>query len=471
MSRLRRLSIRARLSIAFSIALMLVLVVAAVFVYARVDAALTESADESLQARLEALRGLVVGTPPGSAPELQPALDSEDSFSQILAPDGELLSSTLPDASGAALDPQQAAQAADRELLLTNVSIAGVDGDARVVAAPAATTEGTLVVVAGSANQERSEALSQIAAAFAVGAPLALLLAAGAGYVLARRALMPVEEMRARADGISGEGGDERLPLPAANDELRSLAETLNSMLERLEAALEREKAFVADASHELRTPLSVLKAELELAEQGARNPEELRAAISSALVEVDRLARLADDLLVAARADRGQIPIRREPVEVDQLLARVIDRFDRQAADAGRPIELTADAGLRASIDPLRAEQAVSNLLDNALRHGSGVVTVAARLGRDGELVIDVTDQGSGFPAGFRERAFERFSRADVGRTSGGAGLGLSIVAAIARAHGGSAEILPGPPNAVRISFAAAAESDRSHRALIVPG
>jgi len=468
MSRARRLSIRARLTIAFSVALMLVLIAGAVFVYARVDAALTESVDESLQARIEALRGLVAGSPSRSAPKLRTALDSEDNFSQILAEDGRLLSSTLPTGSGTALDPGQAAQAAQAPLLLPGASIAGVDGEARVLAAPA--NERALVVVAGSANQDRSETLSQLTAAFAVGAPIALLLAATAGYLLARRALHPVEAMRARADGISGEGSDERLPLPPADDELRALAVTLNSMLERLEAALEREKAFVADASHELRTPLSVLKAELELAEHGARSPEELRAAIRSALVEVDRLARLADDLLVAARADRGQIPIRREPVEVEQLLGRVINRFDRQAAGGGRRIELSADPGLRATIDPLRAEQAVGNLIDNALRHGSGTVTVAARTGSDRELLIEVGDQGDGFSPGFRERAFERFSRADAGRTSGGAGLGLSIVAAIARAHGGSAEIIPGPPPVVQVSFAEAAGSDSSHRALTQP-
>jgi signal transduction histidine kinase len=468
MSRLRHPSIRARLTIAFSVALMLVLIAAAVFVYLRVDSALTESADESLQARIAALRGIVSGTPSRSVPKLRTALDSEDNFSQILDQDGRLLSSTLPPGSGTALDPRQAEQAAQGELLLPTVSIAGVDGDARVLAAPA--NERALVVVAGSANQDRSEALSRMTAAFAVGAPLALVLSAAAGYLLARRALLPVEAMRARADGISGEGGEERLPLPAADDELRALALTLNSMLERLEGALEREKAFVADASHELRTPLSVLKAELELADHGARSPDELRAAIRSALGEVDRLARLADDLLIAARADRGQIPIRRESIEVGRLLGRVINRFDRQAADGGRRIELSADPELRAAIDPLRAEQAVGNLIDNALRHGSGVVNVAARTGSHGELLIEVGDQGAGFPPSFRERAFERFSRADTGRATGGAGLGLSIVAAIARAHGGDAEIVPGPPSVVRISFAGAARIDGSRRALTQP-
>jgi signal transduction histidine kinase len=325
-----------------------------------------------------------------------------------------------------------------------------------VLAAPASASEAELVLVAGSSNQDREETLSQIAGAFAVGAPLALVLATGVGYLLARRALRPVEAMRARAEGIGGGAGGERLPLPEAKDELRALGLTLNSMLARLEGALEREKGFVADAGHELRTPLSILRAELELAQREGRSPEELRAAIGSALGEVDRLARLADDLLVAARADRGEIPIRREIVDVDELLGRVVNRYEGSAARAGRRVESSSDGRLRASIDPLRAEQAIGNLLDNALRHGAGTVTINARLA-DGELAVEVRDAGRGFPAGFREHAFERFSRADPGRSGAGAGLGLAIVAAIARAHGGTATLPPaesGSGAAVRLSF-----------------
>lgn len=468
---LGRLSIRARLTIAFSAALLVVLALAASFVYVRVDRDLTESRDESLSAQQESLRALLAGSPVGLPTALRsaPALDSEDNFSQILAADGEVLFSTLPADSGPAIGAEATATAVRGDLLLPELDVAGVDGGARVLAGPAPSGRRTLVAVSGTANQDRAETLSQIVAAFAVGAPLALLLAAGAGYLLARRALLPVEFMRARADGISGEGGGERLPVPAADDELRALAVTLNSLLERLEQALDREKNFVSDASHELRTPLAILKTELELAEHGDRSPGELRDAISSALGEVDRLARLADDLLIAARADRGAIPIRRESVDVDELLSRVSGRFARAAAQQSRRIERTAPQGTSVSIDPLRAEQALGNLLDNALRHGSGTVKIEARI-QSGELMVEVTDEGRGFPEEFRDHAFERFSRADQGRTGGGAGLGLAIVGAVAAAHGGSASVLPERPSAVRISFGPAGAPDDAHPALIRP-
>lgn len=453
---LRRLSIRARLTVAFSAAMLVVLALAATLVYVRVDHALIESRDESLRARQESLRAVVAGSSEDLPSELRstPTLDSEDNFSQILAANGRVLFSTLPKDSEAAISPKETARAAGGDLLLPERDVVGVDGSARILAGPAPSGSRTLVALSGVANQDRTETLSQILAAFSVGAPLALLLAAGAGYLLARRALLPVELMRARADGISGEGVGERLPVPEANDELQALAVTLNSLLERLEQALDREKNFVADASHELRTPLAILKTELELAEQGNRSPDELRAAIVSALGEVDRLARLADDLLIAARADRGAIPIRRETVDVGELLGRVSGRAARAAAHQARRIERSSPEGLSASIDPLRAEQALGNLIDNALRHGSGAIRLDAGIDA-GELVVEVSDEGGGFSEEFRDHAFERFSRADPGRGGGGAGLGLAIVAAVAAAHGGRASISEDPSSsAVRISF-----------------
>ena len=143
-----------------------------------------------------------------------------------------------------------------------------------------------------------------------IGGPVALLLASLAGYAVSGTALRPVEAMRRRAAEISAAEPDQRLPLPEANDELRRLGETLNQMLGRLEAALERERTFVDDASHELRTPLAMHKTELELALRYAKTPEEMRAAIASAIVEVDRLSALAEDLLVLARSEQGKLAL-----------------------------------------------------------------------------------------------------------------------------------------------------------------
>ncbi|MGH2982994.1 MAG: sensor histidine kinase, partial [Solirubrobacterales bacterium] len=231
------------------------------------------------------------------------------------------------------------------------------------------------------------------------------------------------------------------LPLPRADDEIRQLGETLNEMLDRIEASLERERVFVADASHELRAPLAVLRTELELGRRQQRSPEELRAALSSAAEEVDRLSQLAEDLLVIARSDQGRLPIARQRVELETLLERVRERFARRATARGRQIVVDASDNESAELDPLRIEQALGNLIENALRHGGGEVRLSAR--RDnGATVFEVSDQGPGFPDGFEARAFERFTHADEGRTGRGAGLGLAIARAIAVAHGGEVEI-----------------------------
>ena len=210
-------------------------------------------------------------------------------------------------------------------------------------------------------------------------------------------------------------------------------------MLDRLETALEHERRFVADASHELRTPLGMLRTELELALRRERSAEELRAALVSASEETDRLARLAEDLLVLARADRGRLPLRVRQLAVAELLEDVRRRYAAQAAEAGRELAVGPVDGLEVDADATRLEQALGNLVDNALRHGRGPIGLEATA-RSGVLELHVVDRGPGLPADFVPRAFERFSRADEARTGPGSGLGLAIVQVIARAHGGVA-------------------------------
>jgi signal transduction histidine kinase len=429
------LSIRARLAFAFAAALVLVLVLAGAFVYLRVQSTLTSDLDDRLETQAAELAALVEADAQGERSPLPGPADPEDGFSQVLAPDGRVLASTLPPDDGAVLRPGSLPE----EPL--ELPVAGVDGDARVVAAEVDGPGGPRIVVAGASTDDRAEALAGIAGAFAVGGPIAVLLAAGLGYLLAARSLAPVESIRRRAGEITLEHGGERLPLPAADDEIRRLAETLNTMLDRIEASLERERVFVADASHELRTPLAVLRAELELAERPGREPEEMRAALRSAAEETDRLSRLAEGLLVLARSDEGGLPLKRERTELEPVLGAVRDRYLAAAAERGRMLRVECEPGLAADIDRMRIEQALGNLVDNALAHGDGAVTLAA--GRAGEgLRLEVRDEGAGFPSGFADEAFGRFTRADPGRTGGGAGLGLAIVRAIAEAHGGSARI-----------------------------
>jgi signal transduction histidine kinase len=453
--RLRRLSIRARLTVAFVAALAVVLALAGLWVYLRTEAELTGALDDGLEVRAGDLAALVAAGGPNS-PELTGTLfEGEEGFSEILTTDGEVVASTVGPGGGASIDAETLERAKRDPVLVEGLDVPGLDGEARVLARPVSSPEGELVVVAGASTGDRSEALAGIAGAFLVGAPLALALAGGLGYLLATRALTPVESLRRRADAITLERTGERLPLPEAEDELRRLAETLNAMLDRIEGSLERERVFVADASHELRTPLAILRAELELAGRPERTTEELRAALASATEEVDRLSRLAEDLLVIARADQGRLPIKRDRVELAGLLERVSGRFANRARAAGRTISVEAPEGLSAELDVIRFEQALGNLIDNALRHGDGEIRLSAQ-SQDGLVRLEVADQGPGFAEGFDAHAFERFTRADEGRTGGGAGLGLAIVKAIAEVHGGRASIgsRHGPGATMRIDL-----------------
>ena len=267
--------------------------------------------------------------------------------------------------------------------------------------------------------------------------------------------------MRREAAEISGDAAGRRLPLPRARDEIRRLGETLNAMLGRLQDSLARERRFVADASHELRTPLALLQTELELALRHKRTPGELEEALRSARDEVDRLSRLAEDLLVLARLDEGRLRLRTSEVPARELLEAVARRFDSRASAEGRALEVEADP-VSFPGDRLRLEQALGNLVDNALRHGKGTVRLAAEA-RDGEVDLRVADEGPGFADDVLPVAFERFTREDEARGNGASGLGLAIVDAIARAHGGSAQAANEPDGGAVVTLALPGESGRT--------
>jgi signal transduction histidine kinase len=286
----------------------------------------------------------------------------------------------------------------------------------------------------------RNESLERLRREFLFSAPLALLVATFAGYRLAGAALRPVEAMRRRAAAITSSTPGARLPVPHSHDEISRLAETINAMLARLEAAFEHERRFVSDASHELRTPLALLRTELELALRRTRTREELEHALRSAAEETDRLSSLAEDLLLVARADQRKLPVRPEQVHTSDLFERVAERFAVRATQLGRSVRIAGE-DVAVAADPVRVEQALGNLIANALAHGRGTVELSARRS-NGHVELHVTDEGDGFPDAFVARAFDRFSRADDARGRGGSGLGLAIVDAIADAHGGSAGI-----------------------------
>jgi two-component system OmpR family sensor kinase len=318
--------------------------------------------------------------------------------------------------------------------------VPGLNEPSQVLAIPVRRGGRKLVLIVGATRQNDVETLDRFRTELLIAGPVALLLASLAGYLLAGLSLRPVEAMRRRAAEISADNPGERLPVPGTRDEIERLGTTLNEMLERLEDALQRERGFVADAGHELRTPLALLRTELELAVRHSGSREELRAAVARSSQEVERLAQLAEDLLLIARSERGDVPLTVETLSAGELLETVATRFRWRADEEGRALRLETPAELRFQGDRLRLEQALGNLVDNALRHGDGSVTLRAEAS-NGHVGLHVEDEGAGFPAAFISRAFERFSRPDEARAGGGAGLGLSIVRMIAQAHGGSAE------------------------------
>ena len=432
-----RIPIRLRVTLAFALVSAVVLAALGYFVYARFDSELSEQIDQSLRTHGDDISSLVAG---GDLERSAKLLGREESFAQVLTADGRIYATTPQLGARPQLTPAEAARATEASFIVTRPHVRSISGEARLLARPAAGPRGeSFVVVTAASLDDRNESLRNLRTLLIIGMPVALLLASLAGYLVSGRALGPVEAMRRRAAAISAAEPEERLPLPEANDEIRRLGETLNGMLGRLEAAIERERSFVDDASHELRPPRAMHKTELELALRYAKSPEEMRAAISSAIVEVDRLIQLAEDLLVLARSEEGKLALQLRRVRVAELLTDMRERFAARAREAGRSLVVAPSDGLAVEGDRVRLEQALANLIENAFQHGDGEITLRAREAGSG-VQIHVEDAGRGFAPGFTEKAFERFTRADPARAGGGTGLGLAIVDAIARAHHGSA-------------------------------
>jgi signal transduction histidine kinase len=424
-----RLPLRIRLALVFSVAMALVLAGVGWFAYDRVGSDLSRALDQQLRGRAQDLSALVRRG--GSLRATDGRLvEQGESFAQVVAADGRVLDATPPLGGKSLLDADELARARDGAVFVNRSSVPGLDEPARMLAVP---LDGR-VLVAGTTRENRAETLSSVRDAFLIGGPVALLLASLAGYALAGAALRPIEAMRRRAADISTSSLDERLPVGEAGDEVSRLGKTLNEMLSRIEGGVLRERRFVADASHQLRTPLSLLTTELDLALRRARSSEELRHALESAAESTARLSRLADDLLLLARADDGRVPLQVEETDVADLVHDVGGRFGVRVE--AEPLVVRADR--------LRLEQALTNMLDNAVRHGSGDVLLTAYR-RNGSVELHVLDEGVGFRDGFLEHAFERFSRADPASPDG-SGLGLAIVETIARAHGGEAHAVNRP-------------------------
>ena len=429
-----RAPLRIKVAIAYTGVMAVLLVAASVALSLLSAKNLDNAIDDGLDARAGDAAALVrQGAEPGRLRA------SGEALAQVLSPAGDVLDTTPLAGGTPMLTRDQIDQALEGGVVTQLPARQGADEGLRVLGRPAPTRSGRVVVVVGESLEQRARALEGLHTLLAIGGPLALLLASLAGYAVAAAALRPVERMRRRAAALTAGEAAGRLPVPPSHDEISRLGDTLNEMLARLQAALARERSFVSDASHELRTPLAILRTELELALRGGRTAEELEDAVRSAAEETDRLNQLADDLLVIARSDQGRLPVRPSELDADELLNGVAHRFAARARDEARPVRAEPTDGLKVTADQARLEQALANMVDNALRHGRGEVVLTASRS-NGNVELHVCDSGPGFPTEFLPSAFERFSRADEARSRGGTGLGLAITDAVAKAHGGAA-------------------------------
>ncbi|GAA1035768.1 HAMP domain-containing sensor histidine kinase [Virgisporangium ochraceum] len=286
--------------------------------------------------------------------------------------------------------------------------------------------------------QAADEAVASVTRTAGWMLPAAVLFVAVVAWLVAGRALRPVEAMRARMASITGSGAVRRIPVPPAGDELTDLATTINATLDRLQSALAEQRRFVSDASHELRTPLTTLRSALEIA---LAHPDgrDWPAVVSAALADTGRLQRLTDDLLLLARVDHGSRP------PVTDLASVVAERVAERPPTDGPTITVsTLETGaVPVPGTELDLSRIVDNLLDNAVRHARALVDVGLTV--DGAAaVLTVSDDGPGIPVADRERVFDRFVRLDEARDreQGGTGLGLAIVRGIAVRLGGTAGV-----------------------------
>ena len=299
-----------------------------------------------------------------------------------------------------------------------------------------ASDEYTVIVGGGS---EAVEATARTVALLLVGgAPIIVAVAAAATYRLVSRSLKSVDAIRIQVAEISTSDLTERVPVPTSRDEIAALAVTMNEMLTRIEAGHRAQQQFVGDASHELRSPLATIISGLEVAEA---HPELLDAdlAFNTLLPEAQRMRTLIDDLLLLARADEQSLLRRKVEVSLDQLAEVEAARAERE----GQCTVHTDIAPTQLTGDPAAISRMIRNLVDNAVRHADSSIAIEVE-NAGATAVISVSDDGPGISPDDRARVFERFVRldADRSRSSGGAGLGLAIVAEIVSAHGGNVTI-----------------------------
>jgi two-component system, OmpR family, sensor kinase len=459
------MSLRTRLAVWHTSVLGVLLVSFAVAAYAfvfyatraRTDASLGDAVDE-LASELE-VEQRNQPTTAAAAHEVLSELQSRNTVFALFDTAGRIVASRFPkprrflagQETGAAFDTAAVAGML-RAHAVTKRSFASVgdsEGGYRVGLVPTHFSDGRFVAVAAQSVHDDAELLDAARVAMLFAIPATLLLAWAGGVLLARRSLTPMVAMREYATRIGATNLGDRLPVANPHDEVGQLAAVINDLLSRLERSFTQQRQFMADASHELRTPLAIVQNEASLALLRQRDPVEYEDALHVVLAATRRLRHIVDDLFLLARADAGELPVRRDPVYLDDIVSGAV-REVRSLAEA-RGVDVTVESAVETPIvgDELFLHRLVLNLLDNAIKYSSAGGRVAARLrARDGECVLEVEDTGPGISRELQSHIFDRFVRADASRShqedmlTSGAGLGLPIARWIAEAHGGTLEL-----------------------------
>jgi heavy metal sensor kinase len=446
---LARLPVRARLTAWYVLLLAVILTALGSFLLLRLRADLVAEVDNTLDSQAAGILADPDGLEPMPAAGVA-GLPRGQTVAQLLSPTGQVRERAGTAAPAESLvTPAMLRQALAGEQVRTEVRSGPNRARYRVLglrrAGPGTPT--VLVVASPLADVDRS--VERLRLLLLVAGPMALVLAGGAGWLLARAALRPVGRMTEQAEAIGADRLHDRVSVPDAVDELNRLARTLNGMLDRIERGVVEQRRFVADASHELRTPLAVMRAELEVALRGDDPAADASEVLVSAAEEVARMSKIVDDLLTLAHRDENSLELLLAPVDLGEVAAEVAGQL-RPLAEAGG-VRLVVEAPpVPVVADQARVTQVVTNLVDNAVKYtgagGSVRVRVWERTGGGG---LAVSDTGTGIGPEDLPKVFDRFFRLDAARTRarGGSGLGLAICKELVEAHGGRiwADSVPG--------------------------
>jgi signal transduction histidine kinase len=425
--RLRRLgTVRVRTTVVATLVVGIALVVGGLLLVRLLHSSLVDNVQTAAELRARDVAASLEG---GAARSTLTVAGEEKSLIQVLDRTGTVVASS----DNVAGEPPVAHLAAVDARTIERLPISDHD-PYRVVARQTKDHQFTVLVAQSLGPADSSTAL--VGRVLFAGIPILLVLVAGTTWMVAGRALRPVERIRAQVAAISAQELDRRVPEPTGEDEIARLARTMNAMLDRLERSQDRQRRFVSDASHELRSPIATIQHQLEVA---LAHPEgfTVNELANELLPEDRRMAHVVEDLLLLARADEDILRVGRRPVDLDDLLLTEAGRL-RQRGKVS--VDTAAISAGRVLGDRAQLARLVRNLVDNAERHAASTVSLGLETSSN-TVRMTVADDGAGVPAAERERIFERFTRLDDARArdSGGAGLGLAIVAEVARAHGGS--------------------------------